>query len=101
MQPHSLRLFVYFSCILIRLSAKYNELRFTKKDESECTKKKQKDANNEVACDVTNYFNVSNVFECGRNNTDVSCEGLCMANGENEYFTDILDNLNRYQDRHS
>ena len=52
-------------------SADKNELRSTKEDESECAKKKQKDAKNEVVCDVTNYFNVSNLFECGRNNPDV------------------------------
>ena len=45
-----------------KCSAGENELRSTKEDESECAKKKQKDAKNEVACDVTNYFNVSNVF---------------------------------------
>ena len=55
-------------------SAKENGLSFTNKDESEYANEKQKDANNEVACDVMNYFNVSNIFECGRNNTDVSCE---------------------------
>ena len=49
---------------------------------------------------MTKYFNVSNVFECGRNNTDVSCERACMATEDNEYFTDILDTLNKYQDRH-
>ena len=43
-----------------------------KKYESECANEKQKDAKNEVACDVTKYFNVSNVSECGRNNPDVS-----------------------------
>ena len=62
--------------------------------------KKQKDAKNEVACDVTNYFNVSNVFECGRNNPDVSCERACISNVENEYYTDVLDTLNKYQDCH-
>ena len=64
--------------------AKENKLRSTKEDESECTNKKQKDAKNEVACDVTNYFNGSNVFECGRNNPDLSCERECMATKENE-----------------
>ena len=44
---------------------------FTKEDESEYACEKQEDANNEVACDVTNYFNVSNVFECRRSNPDV------------------------------
>ena len=45
-----------------KCSVKDNELCFTKEDESECANEKQKDAKNEVACDVTNYFNVSNVF---------------------------------------
>ena len=46
---------------------------------------------------MKNYFNVSKVFQCGRNNPDVSCEIVCMADEDNEYFTDILDTLNRYQ----
>ena len=49
---------------------------------------------------MTNCFNVSNVFECGRNNPDVSCERACMPTKDNEYSTDIIDTLNRYQDRH-
>ena len=49
---------------------------------------------------MTNYFNVSNVFECGRNNPDVSCERACMDTEDNEYFTDILETLNIYQDLH-
>ena len=81
-------------------SANENELRSTKEDESECANKKQKDVKNEFACDVTNYFNVSDVFICGRKNPDVPCERACMATEDNEYFTDILDTLNRYQDRH-
>ena len=83
-----------------KCSAKENEVRSTKNDESEFANKKQKDANNEVACDVTNYFNVSNVFECGRNIPDVSCERVCMATEYNEYFTDILDTMNKYKDHH-
>ena len=55
----------------------------------------KKDAKNEVACDVTNCFNISNVFECGRNNPDVTCERAFMANEDNEYFTDILETLNK------
>ena len=58
--------------------------------------KKQKDVKNEVACDVTNYFNVSNIFECGRNNPDVSCEIVCMADEDNAYFTDIHDTENSF-----
>ena len=62
-----------------KCSADKNGLCCTKEYESECANKKQKGANNEVACDVTNYFNVYNVFECGINNPDVSCERTCMA----------------------
>ena len=79
-------------------SAKENELCFTKEDESECVNEKQTDAKNEAACDVTNYFNVSNVFECGRKNIDVSCERACIATGDNEYYMYILDTLTEYQD---
>ena len=61
---------------------------------------KQKYAKNEVACDVTNYLNVYNVYECGRNNSDVQCERACMANVNNDYFSDVLDTLDEYQDRH-
>ena len=42
-----------------------------KEDESECANEKQKDVKNEVAYDVTNYLNVSNVWECGIDNPDV------------------------------
>ena len=59
----------------------------------------QKDEGNEVTYDDPNY-NFSNTFECGRNNTDVSYEQAHMDTGGNEYFMDILDHLNRYQDRH-
>ena len=72
---------------------KENELCSTKEDESECANKKQKDAKNEVACDVTNYFNVSNEFECGRNNPDMLLERVCMATEDNGYFMDIIDTL--------
>ena len=44
--------------------------------------------------------NVSNVFECGRNNPDVPYERSDMTNEGNEYFTDILGALNKYQNRH-
>ena len=49
---------------------------------------------------MTNYLNFSNVYECGRNNTDLSCERECMANVDKEYFSDIIDTLNIYQDHH-
>ena len=45
-------------------------------------------------------FNVSNVFECGRNNPDVSYERAYMATSGYEYFTEMLDHLNEYHDFH-
>ena len=42
-----------------------------------------KDERNEVTYDVPN-FNVSNLFECGRNYTDVSYEKAYMATSGNE-----------------
>ena len=45
-------------------------------------------------------FNVSNVFSCGRNDPDVSYERAYMATEGDENFTDILDTLNKCQDRH-
>ena len=83
-----------------KYSVKENKLCFTKKDESECWNEKQKDAKNEVTYDVTNYLNVSNVFECGRDNLDVQCERACMANVNNDYFSDVLDTLHKYRDHH-
>ena len=83
-----------------KYSAKENELCFTKKDESECSNEKQKDAKNEVVYDVTNYLNVCNVWECGRDNPDVQCERAFMANVDNDYFSDILVTLNKYRDHH-
>ena len=44
-------------------------------------------------------FNVSNVFECGRNNPDVSYDRAYMATSGNEYFTYIIDHLKEYHDR--
>ena len=66
---------------------------------SEYTIPKQQDKGNEVTYDMPN-FNVSNVFECGRKNPDMSYERAYMDTEGNEYFTDILDHLNGYQDRH-
>ena len=59
----------------------------------------KKDAGNEVTYDVPN-FNVSNVFGFRRNNPDVSYERAYMATLGNEYFTDMLDHLNEYNDHH-
>ena len=44
------------------------------KNESKYAIERKKNAMNEIACDVMNYFNVSYLFEGGRNNPDVSCE---------------------------
>ena len=46
-------------------------------------------------------FNVSNVFECGRNNPDLLYESVYMATSGDEFFTDMLYHLNEYNDRHS
>ena len=70
--------------LLQNCSADKKELRSTKAEKSECAIKKRKYAKNEVACDVKKYFNVSNVFECGRNNPDMSCERAYMATEDNE-----------------
>ena len=50
----------------------------TEEDKSECTITEEKYAGNEVTYDVPN-FNISNVFECGRNNPDMSYERAYMA----------------------
>ena len=61
--------------------------------------REQKDEGNEVTYDVPN-FNVSNIYECRRNNPDVSYERKYMVTSDNEYFLDILDHLEIYQDCH-
>ena len=53
-----------------------------KEDKPECAIKNKKYAKNEVAYDVTNYFNVYNVFECQiyvLYRIDMSYERACMA----------------------
>ena len=59
---------------------------------------------NEVTYDVPKYFNVFKVFEC-RNKVldrlDVSYERACMATQKEEEFTEMLDHLNKYNDRHN
>ena len=60
-----------------------DELCSTEEDKSEYTIIEQKDAGNEVIYDVPT-FNVSNVFECRRNNPDVSYERAYMATSGNE-----------------
>ena len=68
-------------------------------DTSKFTIKEQKDAGGEVTYDVPN-FDISNVFECVRNNTDVSYERVYMDISGNEYFTGVFDHLKEYHDRH-
>ena len=45
-------------------------------------------------------FNVSNIFECGINNPDVSYGRAYITTSGDEYFTDIFDHLNKYHDHH-
>ena len=71
-----------------------------KEDKSECTIKKQKDAKNEVACDVTNYFNVSNVFESGKTILTCHVKECAWLLKKMKTFKEIIDTLNKYQDRH-
>ena len=66
---------------------------------SECTIT-ETNADNEVTYDVPYNLNVSNGFECGRNNLDLSYERAYMATEGDEYFTEMLDHLNEYNDRH-
>ena len=64
---------------------------------------RKKDAINEVTYDVPNYFNTFNVFECRRNilyTLDLEYERAFMANPKEEYFTEILDNLNKHNRCH-
>ena len=76
--------------------ADLDELCSTEKDRSESTIIEQKDAENEDTYDVPYNFNVSNVFECGRNKTYVSYERGYMSTERDEYFTEMLDHLNEY-----
>ena len=76
------------------------ELCSTEEDKSEWTITEQEGANNEVTYDVPYYFNVSNVFECGRNNPGGSYKRAYMATEIDEYFKFFLYPLNKYNDRH-
>ena len=52
---------------------------------------------------MPNYFNAFNGFECGRNHfdrLDVSYKKACMANPKEEYFSEILDHLNKHNHCH-
>ena len=53
---------------------------------------------------MPNYFNAFNIFECGRkllDRLDVSYKIACMATPKEEYFTEVMNHINTYDDRHS
>ena len=75
-----------------------DELCSTEEGKSKYTITEQKDAENEVTYDVPYNFNVSNVFECGRNNPDMSYKRAYMATEGEEYFTEMIEHLNEYND---
>ena len=62
--------------------------------------RKQKDEGDEFTYDVPSSY-VSNIFERGINNPDVSYEKAYMATSGHEYFTDIIDQRKEYHYRHS
>ena len=84
--------------LLQNYSADVGKLCDNEEDKSDYTITEQTDKGNEVTYDVPN-FNVSNIFKCRRNNPDVSYERAYMATSGNEYFTEIHDHLNKYNDR--
>ena len=62
-----------------------------------------KDTKSEVTYDVPNGFKLFNVFEYGRKilyRLDVSYKRAYMAIPKEEYFTEMLDHLNEYNNRH-
>ena len=86
--------------LLQNYSVEMDELSSTEEDKSECTTIEQKDADNEITYDVPYNFNVSNVFECIINNPDVLYKRAYMATERDEYFTEMIDHKNEYNDRH-
>ena len=82
--------------LLQNYSADVNKLCSTEEYKSECTIMEQKCADNEVTYNVPYDFNVFNIFEKGRNNPEVSYERAYMANERDEYFTEMIDHLNEY-----
>ena len=89
--------------LLQNYSADEDKLSYTEEDKSKCTIIEQKDKENEVTYDVPNYFNVFNLFECGRNildRLDVSYERAYMATQKEKYFSEMLDYLNNYNEQH-
>ena len=57
----------------------------------------QKDAENEFTYDVPyKNFNVSNVFEWGRKNPDMSKKRVYIDTNRNEYFMEMFDHPNKY-----
>ena len=52
---------------------------------------------------MQNLFNAFNIFECRRkllDRLDVSYERAYMANPKEEYFKEMLDQLNEYNELH-
>ena len=52
---------------------------------------------------MPNYFNAFNIFEWGRNildRLDISYERAYMDTPREEYFIEMLDHLNKYNERH-
>ena len=66
-----------------KYSADVDKISSTEEEKSEYAISEQKDKGNMVTYYVPT-FNVSNVFECGRNNPDVSYERASMATSGNE-----------------
>ena len=78
------------------------ELCSTEEEKSECAIRKQKDAKNEVTCDVPNYFNTFYIFKCGGkifDRLDVSYEIVSMASPREEEFTEMLNFLLEHNHR--
>ena len=84
--------------LLQKCSTEEDELCSTEEGKLECTITKQKNAKNEVTYDVLNYFNAFNIFEWGRNilnRLDMTYEWSCMVTQKKEYYTDLLENMNK------
>ena len=74
--------------LLQSCSTEEDKLCSTEEEKSECTITEQKDANSEVIYNMPNYFNVFNIFKCGRNlldRLDVSYKRSYMATPKEEY----------------
>ena len=95
-----LKIIIVHKTLLHNYSADVDKICSTEIEKPEYTITEQKYEGNEVTYYVPN-FNVSNVFECGRNNPDVSYERAYMTTSGNKYFTEMLDHINEYHDCHN